>query len=403
MGRRSDAPLALVLLAFAGMALFSYGFTAYDFGLSLFADGVAYSLVDRDFANYWMGGRLALSGDYLDLFSQGTYFPHLQQMFGADYQIRNWSYPPHYLLLMSPLGYLGYEAAFVAFMAVTFGLFVAGAVAFKREFAPHAGQRVLWLVVPSYVLMMVATTQNGFLTSALLLLGLAWMRSRPFLAGLAFAFLTVKPQLGLLVPVLLLFDRNWKAIASVIAMTLVLVALSTAAYGVQSWVAYLTETLAYQRAVMSDWHGLFLRMMPTVFGSMRTLGFTPATAVEAQTPFSAVAFLAVLLLLYIEREPLRRAFVVLCGTFLVSPYAYNYDMGALCVCAALLADGELVKRRSLAAWAMALIAASPAAVMNLGRAGVPVVPLVLAVGMATLLTVAIRAARSSTREAAAAG
>ena len=47
-----------------------------------------------------------MSGEYLDLFWQDRYFPILQQLFGADSQIRNWGYPPHYLFFVWPLGAL---------------------------------------------------------------------------------------------------------------------------------------------------------------------------------------------------------------------------------------------------------------------------------------------------------
>ena len=43
------------------------------------------------------------------------------------------------------------------------------------------------------------------------------------LAGLAFALLTIKPQLGILVPLLLLFERNWRAIGWSAVFTVLLV------------------------------------------------------------------------------------------------------------------------------------------------------------------------------------
>jgi hypothetical protein len=129
---------------------------------------------------------------------------------------------------------------------------------------------VLLLALLGFVLMMLVAAQNGFMTSAALLFGLAWMKRRPALAGLAFACLTVKPQLVFLIPVLLAFDRNWLALLWSAVFTIVLLALSVLLFGLESWGAYLTDTLAFQRSVMTDWYGIFLRMMPTVFGSMRT-------------------------------------------------------------------------------------------------------------------------------------
>lgn len=388
--RRGLRILGFMVLAFTALGLFSYGFEAYDLLVTLPVDGIAYMLADRDFANYWVGGRLAVSGAYLDLFSHETYFPYLQQLFGADYQIRSWSYPPHYLLLVWPLGYLDYEVAFAAFMGSTFALFAMAVVAFKREFAPTVDPRLLLVSLLGYVLMMFVTTQNGFLTSALLLFGLAWMRARPWLAGIAFACLTVKPQLGVLLPVVLLLDRNWRVIVSATVATVGLIAASVVSFGVESWMAYFTDTVAYQRFVMTDWYGIFLRMMPTVFGAARTLGLGAEAAAEIQAAVSGIAGLAVLWLLSREADRLTRAFIVLCGTFLVSPYAFNYDMGALCVGAALLAGRHLERYRVSVAGPLALIAVCSPAVMNLGRAGLPLVPPLLAVGLLVLLAASER-------------
>jgi len=393
--------LNLVLLCVAGFALLalaSYGFVVYDLLRAVLDTDLAYTLVDRDFANYWVAGQLVLAGEHLDLFKHDVYFAHLQGLFGSDYQIRSWSYPPHFLLMLWPLGYTTYKTGFVAFLALTLLLFGLAVAVFKRELAPRADTRVLLLAVLGYVLMMLAAAQNGFLTAALLLLGLAWMKQRPVLAGIAFACLTIKPQLGLLIPVLLLFDRNWRALLSASVATAVLVGGSVLAFGVDSWTAYLTETLAYQRAVMTDWSGIFLRMMPTVFGSVRTLGFSPALAAQLQAPVTIAAALAVLWLLYREREPLRRAFAVTCGTFLLTPYAFNYDMGALCVVAALLAGAEPAAAGRLRLLPIALVAAIAAAVTNLGRANLPLTPLILAAGLGALVMAARRTNALPARE-----
>ena len=82
--------------------------------------------------------------------------------------------------------------------------------------------------------------------------------------------------------------------------------------------------------------------------------------------------------------PLRRAFVVTCGTFLITPYAFNYDMGALCVCAAVLAGRGRARIAITRRLPIALVAAISGAVTNLGRVNLPLTPLVLAAGLAAV-------------------
>ena len=331
-------------------------------------------LHENDFVNYWMAARMTLAGDYQHLFTHDLYFGELQRIFGADIEIRSWSYPPHFLLLLWPLGFLSYPLALGVFLSVTLGLFIYAALAFWRVYGrPDAW--VLILALPGYVAMMLAATQNGFLTAALLLLGLAWMNSRPFLAGVMFGLLSFKPQLVFLVPLLLLLDRNWRTLGWSAITCAVLIALSLALFGFESWRLYATETLRYQQFVMTDWYGIFLCMMPTTFGSIRALGLTPELAVYAQWPFSVAGISLVLLALWRDTSLLRRVFAVTCGTFVITPYAFNYDMGALTVVSAVLVASADSPNARAGKIAVALVAVLPGIVVNLGRSNVPLGPL----------------------------
>lgn len=341
-------------------------------------------LVNRDFVNYWMAGRMVLAGTEQDLFTQQIYFARLQEFFGPGLEIRNWSYPPHFLLMLWPLGYLDYPLALVVFLGVTFALYVAAVFVFRTRQAPQSNVVLLCCALLSYAVMQLDTMQNGFLTAAFMLFGFAWMRDRPLLAGLAFACLTIKPQLGILIPVLLLWDRNWRTFLWAALFTSGLIAASAVFFGIDSWHLYLTETLTYQRSVMTEWSGIFLNMMPTVFGGVRALGFSPATATALQWPVSIVAAVSLLWLLQREREPLHRIFIVVCGTFLITPYAFNYDMGGLSAVAALVVSSPRIATHRAAATSIAAIAALSGIVMNLGRSGVPVSPVLFATGLGVI-------------------
>ena len=73
--------------------------------------------------------------------------------------------------------------------------------------------------------------QNGAFTAALLVGGLLAAPKRPILAGVLFGLLTVKPQLGILIPFCLLASRNWRAFASAAVTTVTLVLLTGLAFG----------------------------------------------------------------------------------------------------------------------------------------------------------------------------
>ena len=375
MTLRADRYALLCIGSLTLLAVLVYVPPLIRFVQGLLGDGHPMNVINVDFATFWMAGQMTMSGSQQDLFSFPVYLDHLRSTFGADYPVRNWAYPPHFLLLLWPLGLLSFKPAMVAFLGATFSLFVASVIVFRRVYAPRSSMTLLVLAVLGYSLMMVYTTQNGFLTSALLLFGLAWMKTRPVLAGLAFALLTIKPQLGLLVPVLLLFDRNWRTIGWAASFTVGLVALSAALHGMQSWNAYLSETVAYQRTVITDWSGIFLRMMPTTFGSIRTLGFTAADAYVVQWPVSIAAAALVFWGWRVQTDPLQRIFALVCATFVVSPYAFNYDMGALSVVAALLVGSQSLGRFALIS--VSVVAALAGCVTNLGLWNLPISPILL--------------------------
>ncbi len=348
-----------------------------------FFDGVlSPALVDKDFVNYWMGAHLTLSGQHSDLFLTDTYADQLVQAFGPQNQDRAWSYPPHYLLLVLPLGLLPYETAAIVFLAVTMALFVAGAMALRQSDAPGADAVLLVAGIAAFALVNVNAFQNGFLTAALLLFGLAFRGRRPLLAGIAFGLLTVKPQLGILIPLLLLAERDWATMLWSAVVAVAAAALSAALLGATVWQAYLFETTTEQQDVLTDWIGIFLYMMPTAFAAARLLGVDLEYVTVIQLAVSFTAVVATLWLFLRDPSRIGRSFALLCATFLVSPYGFNYDMGALAVGAALLVA---VGRGGVADVAVMAVAVLPAFVLLTALLGAPVAPVVL--GLALLARV----------------
>ncbi len=367
--KQRAAFLVLVLLSAVG-AVF-YAVPLLNFVSSILSSVTTVDLVDRDFANYWVGGRFVLEGTQIDLFTQDVYIVRLREIFGAPYPLRAWSYPPHLLLFLWPLGFLGYKAALLVFLFSGIALFLYAVAVFRREFAEGSGLPLVAIAVVPFLMMAFTAAQNSFFTAALLLLGFAYSRTRPWLAAMAFAALTVKPQLGILIPLWLALDRNWGVIAKTALLSVVLVGASALTFGVDVWTDYLTKTLKYQAFVMTDWYGIFLPMMPTVFGAVRTLGHSPDLAYAIQWPVSLIAAGAVLWLLLKNRSALIRVYTVCAGTFLITPYAFNYDMGALAIVAAVLAGSGNAGLGPFSRSSLAVVAALPALVLLLGFFKVP--------------------------------
>lgn len=342
---------------------------------ALIDPGTPASVADKDFANYWMAGQLIREGRVMDLFGpHPAYFAHLTDAFGADFPWHNWSYPPHYLLLVWPLGFFTYEVAMVVFLAATGGLFLIVLRILAREAGP-----MVWVAAGPFVAHNFWVAQNGYVSASLGLGALALRERRPVLAGILLGLLTVKPQLGLLFPFLLVAERRWSMIASAALTTVALVAASVAVFGVEAWEGYFDEVVPYQAYVMRALEGTFLAMMPAFYGALRNWTVTPDVALTLHLLVAVPVALVTIVAFFRVADARYRTALLVLGTFVVTPYALSYDLGLLVPALALLAGngtaGWPEDRHRIALLAVAMLL--PVVMMPLGEMYLSLAPFVL--------------------------
>src|SRR5437763_1206370 len=178
-------------------------------------------MIGRDFVATWAGAKAALSGDPGQYFGYDAYNALLRGLFGENYPPHIWSYPPHLLLFTWPLAVMPYMTAYVLYCALGLILYVAVVSDGERRW-----DHITLLALAPAVTLNVWTGQNGFLTTALLIGGLLQLDRRPVLAGVLFGLLSIKPQLGFLLPVMLVLTGRWRVVAAA-AITIVLLAALT--------------------------------------------------------------------------------------------------------------------------------------------------------------------------------
>lgn len=340
--------------------------------------------IGGDFTNIWTAAGLVMSGDISPLFDLAAYRAEQVRLFGADFPMHNWSYPPHLLLLIWPLGALPYEAALAGWTIGTLALYLAAA----WRWLPAEGRPLMLFLLalaPASVLN-IAVGQTGFLTGALLLQGLWWIDRRPLAAGLCFALLTVKPQLGLLIPFVLLAGGHWRVLFGTLAGALVLGAVSLLAFGPESWIAYLSETATHQRWILENGQGIFTLMMPSLFMSARLLGAEPIVGYVLQSGVALAAAVAVFVLWRDRTRRFRASAAVMLGAVLVSPYAFNYDMTVTSLAALLILSKltDVGRREKLGQNLIFTVWLLPLLVFPLNAAGVPLAPVILAAALVWL-------------------
>jgi hypothetical protein len=280
-------------------------------------------MIGRDFVSTWVGAKAALAGNPARYFGFEAFNALLQGYFGADFPPHNWGYPPHLLLFTWPLAFLPYVAAYAMYCALGFMLYLA----VVRDGEPRPDHIALLALAPAAALN-IWTGQNGFLTAALLIGGLTQLDRRPLLAGVLFGLLSVKPQLGLLLPVMLVLTGRWRVIISAAATLAILAAFTTIVFGAKIWIDYFQIAIPVQKQIATEWRGYSITNMPTAFMNLQLIGAPTSLSFAAQAIVSSVTLAAVVWVFWRPRDPVLSLAFFVTATFLVTPYAFNYDMVA---------------------------------------------------------------------------
>ena len=352
----SQASERLRLLNWAALLLFVAFGAVYvatlDFSHPIPRDSKVH-VVGRDFLNFWMYGRAAYEanpGQYYDL---KTYWAAADAVTGPGYPPQLWSYPPSVMLLAAPFGALPYMAALAIWTVVGIAAFILSLRLWTRD-----PRYLLPLVLAPPAIFGLVSGQFHYLATAAILAVLRWRESRPVVAGLILGLLTVKPQIGLFFPILLLATRSWRVILVATLTALSVAGLTALIWGVDVWVAYLTQGIANQTLVLTDPDNLSEQWMATPFINARSAGLPIAGAWVVQ---AAASLLAVALVweTYSRRpgaDDLRaNAIFLACATF-GTPYMMSYDTLPLVVAMLLLMPTDPVGRLlTLLAWGLQLL------------------------------------------------
>ncbi|MDB5450100.1 MAG: hypothetical protein JWQ52_1228 [Phenylobacterium sp.] len=267
--------------------------------------------VAADFGAFWAAGRLAWRDPVLAWDTQVV--RGLESwMAGASYA--PFVNPPPFLLFVAPLGLLPLAMARAAWFAATLG----GYLAASRRLASIA-----LLAAFPVVLMNGVIGQNGLLTGALFIGGVTQLGKRPFLAGLLFGALIIKPQLAVLIPVALVAGRCWRTIAGAAVSSISLLAVSLALFGRESFEAFL-RTSAVPVQILTD--GKLAPKMQTLFAAT----LTATGSVPAAAGVQLLATLVVAVIVYRswrgDAGLLAKGAVLAAATPFATPYLYGYDL-----------------------------------------------------------------------------
>jgi hypothetical protein len=317
----------------------------------------------RDFLNTWFFGKAAFLADAGRFYDHATYMTWIKEVVPGDISNHLWSYPPSFFFLAAPFGLLPYPWALAAWSA-------AGLITLYTAVRGQWRQTLAILCSPAAVFCLMLG-QVSFFMAAITLTALRLLDRRPLIAGSLIALCTIKPQLGLLFPVLLIASRRWQALAVAAGGTVLLVLATNLVWGFSVWRDYVLLGLPAQVADMQDWdQALALApWSPTVTAAMTMLGLKPPIATLVQIGFTALA--ALLVAIGCRRKPMdaRTTALFLACSIFATPYLLVHDLVAMSAASVILATSEPLDRRgALAVKAMFLL---PMLQMAFGLASIP--------------------------------
>ena len=315
--------LFLVLIVF--MTLAASGLSQGDRGI-----------IGGDFLAFYTAGDMTLQGRALDAYQFEDFDAALRTRAESEHLGLMWQYPPVMFLIVSPLALLPYKLALWVWLAATALVFVAalrrvlGSLGLGRDREMMA---MLLLVTSPLCLMVVVSGQISLLTAALLMTASFRPKQDWLIAGMAAGLLTIKPQLGVLLPLAYLLAGAWRAFGVAAAIAVLLHLGAMLIFGPQSLEAFLNAVVRLQSDVAGSGTNTPPVNMTTLFGQLRVWAMPASIAMPLHTLMALLVVGVVGLSWWrfgrSDAHTLYLAAVTGAGAILVTPYAYAYEMIAL--------------------------------------------------------------------------
>jgi hypothetical protein len=288
-----------------------------------------------------LAALVALLPDTVAIWWQGKPSPDFQLLLNAARDLQpNGLYSPGLSILLYPLTLLDQANAYRVYTGLGALAVVAIAYLAQRGIRPVEARVAVALGVISIPQMHWAL-RFGHMTPFLALAalgGFLLLRRRPYLAGLCFAFLVLKPQYAPIPALYLLWTRNVRALAALVGGAVLLETAGFAAAGFGEIGPYVKglldmgsdsrdNLLAVQQAWQYAWPGFLISA---------GLDPNPLLVMDAL----ALSLAAVVLVWLRGNAPTAAAAAAL-GMLVVAPYANFYDWGLLVVAGVLLLRADI--------------------------------------------------------------
>ncbi len=339
-------------LAFAGAAGAGIGcFLAWAANWFVFISG---NLQGPDFFSFYAAAQIYVQhgpSAVYDILVQKQYELAVSNQSPDRFIVLPYFHPPYYTLLIAPLALLSYRAAYYAMTAFNVLLAIALITILVRGSARIHGKAVIVAasLIAGFLPLFVTVLQGQSDLVVLVPLAAAytaWVRRRLGWAGVFSALALSKPQLLLLIPVLFIARRAWRALAGFAAGVMGLGALSVIFFGFGPVVDYISAVGGWAIGGSLPTHGQVVYTDTAVYSLRHVIEILPGGGkVVAFVILLALLALVALSLSWRPDKPRLDFALAVAASLVLSPHQNVHDLALLVIPGFALADlahsGEL--------------------------------------------------------------
>jgi GT2 family glycosyltransferase len=252
-------------------------------------------------------------------------------------------HPPYYTLLIAPLAYLSYRQAYIAMAVFNVILAAVLVVLLVRSSLRIHGRAALVasMLIAGFFPLFVTVLQGQSDLVVLVPLAaayIAWSRGRHGWAGIFSALALAKPQLLLLIPVLFVARRAWRAVAGFGGVVAVLGLISLAGFGVAPVIGYLNSVGAWAFGGSLPTNGQLVYTDTAVYSLKNILQALPGGGTAALVILLVLLALVALSLSWRPDKPRLDFALAIAASLVLSPHQNVHDLALLVIPGFALAD-----------------------------------------------------------------
>ncbi|MEL6413553.1 MAG: glycosyltransferase family 87 protein [Pseudomonadota bacterium] len=294
------------------------------------------AVIGGDYLAFYSASDLVLQGRALDAYDQAAFDAALQSHLASDNLGLLWQYPPVLFFLIAPLALLPYKLSYWLWMVATAAILALALRRLNREVQPQSGDSnlTLWVLMASPIIVGVFVNgQISLLTTALLITAAYRPKTHWVLAGVCAGLLTIKPQLGVIIPFAYLAVGAWRTFGVAALVAITIHGLSAVVFGAESFPAFLSALDRIQTQVATGGADTPPYAMTTLFAQLRIWGVSGTPALWAHIAFAIAVMTFVTWQWRIKSradgQSLYLAALLCSAAILITPYAYAYELAAL--------------------------------------------------------------------------